>query len=158
MANLEEVTRMKSNLLKIFLSDQIIVDLLRGKTGSPVPDLSMRYKNVFPYPYHDDTITEQKCFLCFEIAAPRVFSNAIKEVQISIWIFAHKELMQTASGVLTDRICERIDFLLNGSDDFGVSTLELSSYGVAGNFAKGFYGRTLSYVLKDINNWKCAEC
>lgn len=157
MANLNELSSAKSRLLQYFLSDQEFVDLVRGKENSPTPDLGLRYTSVFPYPYVDDTVTEQKVFVCFDIDVPRTFNNAIKEVQLSIWVFAHKALMLTPKGVLIDRLASCIDKMLNGSGEFGVSPLELKSVTRAGHFAKDFYGRTLTYTVKDINNWKCGR-
>ena len=154
IANLVELSSTKARLLQTFLSNQALVDLIKGTENNPLPALDLRYSQVFPYAWVDETITEQKTYLCFELDVPRVYSGIVKEVQLSVWLFTHKSLMRTPSGTLIDRIASAIDLLLNGSSGYGASDLELKSVGRI-NVGKDFYGRSLTYTVKDINRWKC---
>ena len=74
---LQELAADKEKMLKIFLSDKTIVDLLTNKTTTPLPALDLRYTQVFPYHWLSSTITEQKSYLCFfcKRAARRIASD-----------------------------------------------------------------------------------
>lgn len=156
IANLKELSSFKSKLLQYFLSNQELVNLIRGSENNAVPDFALRYNQVFPYAWVDDTTDEEKAYICFDVDVPGVSSNAIKEVRLSIWIFAHKSIMRTPSGTLIDRMASCIDKMLNGSDEFGVSTLELK-YVAREKMSKDMYGRVLVYTVKDINRWNCCD-
>ena len=81
--------KIMSHLLE---SDDLCKVLLRKDqyTDDEVDDLI--YNQVFPYLYIDDTQTEVKSFVCFEIDV-RVDGN-IKTMTLTSYIYAHKECMK----------------------------------------------------------------
>lgn len=150
MAFLQELAADKEKMLKIFLSDKTIVDLLTNKTTTPLPALDLRYTQVFPYHWLSSTITEQKSYLCFSVSVPRVESPAIKDVEIKIWVFSHEGIMRTTKGPRIDLLVAAIDRLLNGGMGFGVGKVNLLGTREISP-AKDFYGFELRYLVKDFN-------
>lgn len=148
MAFLQELPSIKEKLLKFFLSNQQLVDLLTNGDGTPPLDL--RYKQVFPYPWMNNTAAEAKSYLCFSVSTPRVESPTIKDVEIKVWVFSHESVMKTSSGPRIDLIASAIDRLLNGVGGVGLGKIALLS---TRDFvpAKDFYGYELRYLVKDFN-------
>lgn len=150
MAFLQELAADKEKLLRFFLSDQTLVDLLLNKSGSPVPNLDLRYSQVFPYHWLDSTITEEKSYICFSITSPRVQSPTVLDVEMKVWVFSHERIMRTPSGPRIDLLTAAIDSLLNGSAGFGIGKVELLSTREISP-AKDFYGYEIRYLVKDFN-------
>lgn len=150
MAFLQELASNKEKLLKFFLSDQTLVDLLTGNENSETPNLSLRYSQVFPYHWLSPTISEQKSFLCFSISVPRTQSPTIKDVEMKIWFFSHANIMWTPSGPRIDLIAAAVDDLLNGTYGFGIGKAELLGTREI-TPAKDFYGYEIRYLVKDFN-------
>lgn len=150
MAFLQELAVDKEKLLRFFLSDQTLVDLLTGKENSAVPNFALRYSQIFPFHWLDTTITEQKAYLTFSISVPRVQSPAVKDVELKVWVFAHGGIMRTPTGALIDLIAAAVDALLNGSNGFGIGKVELLTTREI-TPAKDFYGYEIRYLVKDFN-------
>lgn len=153
MAHLEELSTIKSKMSQYFLSDRKLVDLLTGKTDTPIPAMGLLHTQVFPYDWVDDTVTEDLSFLCFDVDVPGIVNSAVKDVNLFVWVFCHQNKMRTASGMLRDRIASRVDELLNGSSTVGkIGRVELKRV-VRFHPAKNFYGRELQYVVRDFNRF-----
>lgn len=152
MAMLNELSASKERLLKTFLSDRELVTLITNNEEHPIPAKDLRYKTVFPYSWIDDTVTDASVFLCFDIDIPSTLTVAVKEMDIYVWTFCHYSLMRTDEGTRVDRIANRVDELINGSTDFGFGTLELQGVERI-NPARDYYGRMLTYRVKDFNRW-----
>jgi hypothetical protein len=152
MAFLEEFSRIKGTILQQFLSSQDFVDLVTNSKDYTAPYLNLRYTQVFPYPWLDDTISEEKTFVCFDLDSPRVNSQTIKTINLTIWQFSHENLIKMANGTRTDILSSCIDKILNGFVGAGASQIELTGTRRI-NPAKRFYGRQLEYTINDINRW-----
>jgi hypothetical protein len=152
MAFLQELATNKEKLLKFFLSDATLVQLLSNKDDVSVPALGLRYTQVFPYHWLSETITEEKSYLCFAITVPRVVSSVIKDIQLDVWLFSHDGIMRTPNGPRIDLIAAAIDSLLNGSTEFGFGKVELNNTRVI-KPAKDFYGYQLTYTVQDFNRF-----
>lgn len=150
MAFLQELASDKEKLLKFFLSDQTLVDLLTNETNHPCPALDLRYAQVFPYHWLSGTITEQKSYLCFSVSVPRVPTKVVKDVVLKIWIFSHEDIMRTDNGPRIDLIAGAVDNILNGSTEFGLGKVDLKNTSEIYP-AKDFYGYALTYEVQDFN-------
>jgi len=150
MAFLQELASDKEKLLRFFLSDQTLVDLLTNEEGHEIPSLDLRYVQVFPYSWLGGTITDQKSYLCFSVSVPRVPTSTVKDVLLKVWIFTHEAIMRTDNGPRIDLIASAVDTLLNGRTDFGLGKVELKSTSEISP-AKDFYGYALTYEVQDFN-------
>lgn len=149
---LKELTERKQLLFETILSDRECVNLLTNSEDHPLPALDLRYTQVFPYAWIDDTIQDAKTFLCFDLDVPRISNIAVKSVNLYIWMFSHKSLMPTRFGIRTDLLASRVDTLLNGSTEFGFGKLSLSSVTrLSPN--TDYYGRALKYTVLDWNRF-----
>lgn len=152
MAFLAEFSRIKSDILRLLLTSQEFTNLVTNSTEYTAPYLNLRYTQVFPYPWLDDTVTEEKTFVCFDIDSPRVISQTIKTINLTVWEFSHENLMKMSNGTRTDVLASCIDKLLNGFVGAGASQIELTGTRRI-NPARRFYGRQLDYTIKDMNRW-----
>lgn len=155
MAFLQELKRNRLKLLKLFLSDRELVNLISNNTTLILPALeTLGYKQVFPYPWIDKTVTEEKVFFSFSLTAKRGMSSkgVTKDISMHIWVFMHKNLMKMQGGLRSDEIASRIEELLNGDETYGVSDVEFDTLNDISNIPESFYGCYLKYSVKDINN------
>lgn len=150
MAFLQELASDKEKLLRFFLSDQTLVDLITNEEGHETPALDLRYVQVFPYHWLSGTITDQKSYLCFSVTSPRASSPTIKDVEMKIWVFSHEAIMRTEKGVRIDLIAAAVDSLLNGLSGMGVGKVDLLATREISP-AKDFYGYEMKYLVKDFN-------
>ncbi len=150
MAFLQELASDKEKLLRFFLSDQTLVDLIANDTNHAIPALDLRYAQVFPYHWLDNTVSEEKSYLCFSVTVPRVPSSVIKDVTMKIWLFSHGGIMRTSKGPRIDLIAAAIDDILNGSTQFGFGKVDLKSTREI-TPAKDFYGYEMVYEVQDFN-------
>jgi hypothetical protein len=151
-----EIKDNRLNLLKLFLTDQELVDLIANEIGHRIPALDLRYKQVFPYLWTKDTITEKKVFLCFTLASRANGSNTTtKKNYIRIYVFMHEDLIEMDNCIRPDAILGRIEELLNGSDSLGTSDVEFVTFDDIRGLPKDYYGIYVEYSVKNLNRWKC---
>lgn len=152
MPFLDEITTKKENLLKTFLTDQTFVDLVSGEEGKELPALDLRYEQVFPYAWLNDTVDVAKTFVCFEVDVPSISTIAVKNCYLYVWVFSHEKMMRTPNGVRVDLLANRIDELLNGHTEYGFGKMKLEScLRIAPN--DDYYGRVLKYSVQDWNRF-----
>lgn len=150
MAFLQELASDKEKLLKFFLSDRNLVDLLSNGNNVQLPAIGLKYKQVYPYHWLSSTITEQKSYLCFSVIAPKTLNCAVKDVLMKIWVFSHDGIMRTDNGPRIDLLAGAIDDIINGSTAFGLGKVELKGMHEI-TPAKDFYGYEIDYEVKDFN-------
>lgn len=150
MALLNELTEYRSKIMKLLCSDQQIVDLVKDKPNSPVPDRSLMYKNFFPYAYTPDAVKETDTFICFRIYIPEVMNKTFKKVNIVFYIFSHQDYIRTSDGLRPDLIAERIENLFNGSMDLGVGRMKLEGIDDISP-SSSFHGIALEYSVSEFN-------
>lgn len=140
--------KIMSHLLE---SDDLRKVLLRKDqyTDDEVDDLI--YNQVFPYLYIDDTQTEVKSFVCFEIDV-RVDGN-IKTMTLTSYIYAHKKCMKNNlegySGTTVDILSDIFERQIGSCiKDFGIGKWDLdSTWHTFPN--NSYYGKTLSFTTSD---------
>jgi hypothetical protein len=152
MAFLKEFSDVKMKMLQAFLSDRDIVTHLTSDATHALPAVDLRYKQVFPYPWVDDTVSEAKAFLSFDVYVQSVETIAVKTLNLVVWVFAHSAVAMTNQGVRVDLISNRVDELINGSQDYGFGKVALVSvlpYAPNNNY----YGRVLRYQVQNWNRF-----
>ncbi|MEG1562305.1 MAG: hypothetical protein RR365_01010 [Bacteroides sp.] len=149
---LSELSENKEFLLKTFLSDQELVDLVSGKKGHAIPATDLRYTQVYPVAWVDGTVSEAKTFVCFDIDVNSVSNIAVKNCDIFIWIFTHKKFIFTQNGILIDLIASRVDELINGSTELGFGKVKLET-ALRWSPNSDYYGRVLKYSVQDWNRF-----
>lgn len=163
--NLNVISDMKQTVLRAILSDADIVKIIRNRGDVAVPDMGLRYTQVFPWAYVPDAIEETKTYIGFEVAVTNIQNCAAKEYSLRVYVMAHKTMMRMNSDVCTalglntkdcgtriDVLADKIDWLLNGSEDMGFTRMELESSGTFSP-AEEFIGRSLIYRVVGWNRW-----
>ncbi len=156
MANgtvLKDIGSCKQQLISAFINNDDICELLFDKKPYTETDAEkLMYKQVFPYLYIDDVQTESTTYLCIEVDIPRQASNTIKELEINVWAYCHKNIMKYAKkgyyGTRADILSDMVEKQIRDSYDFGIGKPELKSvtYFFPGN---KYYGRQLVYRVPD---------
>ena len=146
---LEELSKYKIEIMKrLCLSKEIQSLILFSESENQGKE--MMYKNIFPYAFIPDTVTDASTFICFDLEIQRVQNRTFKDINMLFWIFTHQSLMRTENGIRTDIIANEVDKILNGNKNFGLGTSELKKV-LRINPAKDYHGRTLIYKTVDFN-------
>lgn len=154
MSYSSEIRDNRLNLLKLFLTDHELVDLISCDVDHPIPASDLKYTQVFPYLQTKDTITEKKVFLCFSLAS-RAINTTTKKNIIRIYVFMHEDLICMDNCIRPDAILGRVEELLNGANGLGTTDVEFSSFDDLRGLPKDYYGIFIEYNVKNLNRWKC---
>lgn len=155
---LYDLGKYKDNLISMILSSPDICESLVGHqcTDNEISDLV--YKQVFPYLYVDDTQTDVLSYICVEANIIRVPTGTIKDIQLHIWCYSHKDCMpyykDGYSGTRPDILCDMISKLLMDDEarrKFGIGKPTLTSVQYFYPQNK-FYGRQMIYTIPDFKS------
>lgn len=163
--NLNVISDMKQVILRKVLSDEDAVKIIRNTYDVQTPDMGLRYTQVFPWLRAFDTVEEAKTYICFEVSVTSVVNCAVREFELRVYIMTHQSLMlmnsevchsisldASDSGTRIDVLADKIDYLLNGSEDMGFGKMELVSSPTFSP-AEKFLGRVLIYRVDGWNRW-----
>ena len=150
---LKDIGSCKQRLLTAFANNEDICELLFNKKPYTEDDVeNLVYTQIFPYLYIDETQTESRAYLCFEVDVPRCSSETIKDMKIVIWAYCHKDIMKYSKkgyyGTKVDILADMVERQIRDSYDFGVGKPELT---LVSNFSPNdkYYGRQLIYNVPD---------
>ena len=150
---LKDVGNYKNELVGVFTSSDNICELLFNKKSyTPTQADGLLYNQIFPYLYVDETQTDVKSYICWEVDVPRVPTGTVKDMKLIIWAYCHKECMEYSkkgyAGTRVDILSDMIESQLRDSDKFGIGKLHLES---ATYFfpSKIHYGRQLIFTIPD---------
>lgn len=150
---LKDIGLYKNRLVSAILnSDNVIQLLLNKATYSDEEVDSLMYTQVFPYLYVDGTQIEVLSYLCLEVNVPRIPTTTIKDIQIIIWAYCHKDCMKYSKkgflGTRADILADMVERELRDSDRFGIGKLRLTS--VSHFFPNNkYYGREMRFTIPD---------
>lgn len=150
---LKDIGVYKNRLVSAILNSNNIIQLLLNKdtySDEEVDDLM--YTQIFPYLYVDGTQIEVLSYLCLEVNVPRIPTTTIKDIQIIIWAYCHKDCMKYSKkgflGTRTDILADMVERELRDSDRFGIGKLRLTS--VSHFFPNNkYYGREMRFTIPD---------
>jgi hypothetical protein len=134
------------NLIKALVSTD--EDFLNYDLTSFNPT-TLIYSQIFPYQYTNNIEDAPKTYITMSFGNYKYVNNAFKSGIFSVFIFTHKSLMKTDSGLRTDYILNEVDSMFNKSNnDVGVYTLEIYS---GGDFKVNddYFGSFVSYKFTD---------
>lgn len=150
---LKDIGKYKKTLLSTLISSSDICELLFNKANYTEDDVdNLVYTQIFPYLYIDGTQTEVLSYLCFEVDVPRVPTKTIKNMQLIVWTYCHKDTMKYTKkgyfGTKADILADMVERQLRESDQFGIGKLQLIS---CTTFCpkNEYYGRKLIYNIPD---------
>ena len=155
MANLKELTEYKAKLMEMFCTSPALADLV-CVSGENLIGKDLMFNRMYPYAYVPPVQESGYGYVCFKIDVPSVKKNVIKEVQITVYVMCHQNIMRlpNGKGLRPDCMAAEVDKLLNGNYDIGLGGVELLS---SHEFVPitGYHGRIQKYYVEDINRLLC---
>lgn len=149
---LEELFGYKNVLMKKLLTSETIVRLLNDDIKMEDAK-QLAYDQVYPTEYIPETLHDGDTFIMFDVdilSSPTPTKTFLTPT-LYIWVIAHRSRLKLPEGgVRTDAICSEISKLVNGSTEFGLGELHLSS---VKRFAPAtdYGGKVMTFVTRDFN-------
>lgn len=150
---LKDIGICKQRLLTGFLNNSDICELLINKKNYTEEDVdNLLYTQIFPYLYIDEAQKETLMYLCCDVDIPRIPTGTIKDVQIIVWVYCHKDIMKYAKrgyqGTRADILADMVERQVRDSYDFGIGKPQLVSVTNFRQYSK-FYGRQLIFTIPE---------
>ena len=152
----DEIIDFKQQVLNTLKHSQVIVGLLADN-----PTINMNSEeayaiqdnNFYDFDYADSTIVRSDAFIMVEVDIVSEPTPAVKDLEVYVQIVCHKQFMQLDAtkfkgikGNRKDNLSRQIDFLLNGSRDYGIGRLTLMDMRTV-DVPKPFTSKLLSYEI-----------
>ena len=141
LENYNVVSDIKACLLEDILTDDKAVKLIKHQKNVTLPGLDLRYTQVFPWRKMLGTQEEARTLVTCEVDIPDVVTSATRIYRLKIFVIVPENQMRLDDkagemlgiedrGSKLDVLCDRIDYLINGSKRytyvFGSQRLEKS--------------------------------
>lgn len=140
----------KNTLMEDLLTTESIVKLIDEDIDlEQAPSLS--WKLVYPLEYIPDTVEHGHTFICFDVDVQRAINKTYLLPTLFVWVFTHRSKIRLPEGgVRVDKICNEIAKKINGSRNYGLGELDLTS---VKRFAplKDFSGKVMMFTAKEFN-------
>ena len=155
MSGFAKLTDYKYNiLLRLITNTDLVKALVFNEENFLNHDLgefnpiSLIYSQIFPYQYTINIADEMKTYITMSFGNYKYINNVLKNGLFSLYIFTHKQLMKTDSGLRTDLILDYVDSMFNQKRGVGSFSLELYS---GGDFRVNddYFGSVISYKFTD---------
>ena len=151
MAYLEEIPEYKDDILKTFIEKPNIITYIDNKDALPIDLIG---ENIFPYPYIPHVQEDVRVFISLDVYVPRTRDKLIKDVQIVINVFAHKDKSLYKGKSRVDLLTIEIDKIMNGNYNFGIDAVELVSV-LPYNPNMNYFGKQMIYNVQNLNQRRC---
>lgn len=151
MAYLEEIPEYKDDILKTFIEKPNIVTYIDSKEALSIDLIG---ENIFPFPYVPGVQEEVKAFITMDIYVPRTRDKLIKDVQIVINVFTHKDKSLYKGKSRVDLLSIEIDKIMNGNYNFGIDAVDLVSV-LPYNPGANYFGKQFIYNVQNLNQRRC---
>ena len=133
------------------LTTKPIIELLGDTVDVEHPE-TLAYTQVFPCEYVPETVQDGNTYICFDVDIQRSVNKTYLLPTLYIWVFSHRSRLRLpdGGGVRTDKICNEICKKIDGSLNYGLGQLELTT---VKRFAPmtDFQGKFMVFNAKDFN-------
>ena len=133
------------------LKSERILNLL-SENGEVINDAkSLVYNQIFPYAFIPETIDKGRTFICCDVDVQKALNKTFLIPQMYIWVFTHKSMLRLPSGgVRTDALCSEICSIINGSRQYGLGELNLTSVKSFSPITD-YRGKAMTFTAKEYN-------
>lgn len=158
---IDELIDFKENVISAIAESQTVIGLI---ANDPNIDLDsdraedIIEENIFDFDYVDRTVVRTDAFVMVETEMTRPSSGMMTEWYVYVQVVSNKsynkldkKLFKGLKGNRKDNLVREIDYLLNGSRDFGVGKLELIHVDPA-TVPDTFTSTMLTYQVVDFRN------
>lgn len=157
--NGKEIKEYRSKIMTLLLNDKPLCEYVLNQTitilDSDTQEL-LKKQNIFNFPYVPDVQEDERVYVTFDIDGENSNrTNLYKDMSLYFWIFSHKNIIQDGDGNLrTDLIDERVQYLFNDNENFGIGKMYLSRDKML-SVGQNFSGRRLVFNTMDLNKANC---
>lgn len=125
---LQELFDYKNQLMEDILTTKPIIELLGDTVDVEHPE-TLAYTQVFPCEYVPETVQDGNTYICFDVDIQRSVNKTYLLPTLYIWVFSHRSRLRLpdGGGVRTDKICNEICKKIDGSLNYGLGQLELTT-------------------------------
>lgn len=149
---LKDMGSYKNDLIENLLTSSDILELMLGKNYTQASADNIVYSQIFPYLYVDDTQTKVKSYLCIEVDMPTIPSGTIKNMEVTIWAYCHKNCMKYLKkdyiGTRADILADMVERKIREFDPMGIGEMHLESVKRLFPNTK-YYGKQLIFETPD---------
>ena len=125
--NLQEFFDYKNQLMGDLITTKEIVELM-GDNVTLENASELPYTQIFPCEYVPDTIEKGYTYICMDVDIQSSQNKTFLIPVLYVWVFAHRSRLRLPEGgVRTDKLCNEICNVINGSSYYGLGKLTLSS-------------------------------
>lgn len=161
LENYNVVSDIKACLLEDILTDDKAVRLIKHQKNVTLPGLDLRYTQVFPWRKMLGTQEEARTLVTCEVDIPDVVTSATRIYRLKIFVIVPENQMRLDDkagemlgiedrGSKLDVLCDRIDYLINGSKRYTYGELLFRGMGEI-NVPEKFNGKQLIYEIRGWN-------
>ena len=102
MPHLSEFTEYKKKVLNLIVKDKTCVELITATSNPTLPATSLINKQLFLYDYIDETVTDEKVYICVETDEGDVKGPAVTGVHLWIYVIVPKSMMNMSGEIRRD--------------------------------------------------------
>lgn len=147
---LSEFFGYKNRLIEDLVTHKDIVELI-DDTIDIKDAKNLVYRNVMPVEYVPETAERGLVYICCDVEIPRVRNSTFLEAALYVWVFVHNSQMRLDSGgARVDVLCAKIAEVVNGSREYGMGSLDLTSVR-AYSPINDFHGKCLTFSATEVN-------
>lgn len=152
LSALKDLGEYKMTLLNMIIQSNDISNAMY-KENKNIKLSQLIYKQIFPFLYVDETQTDVLSYICFDDAVPRVPTGTVKNMQLTVLVYAHRKCMQYDSytGTRVDALTDYVDRVIMDEENrkkFGIGRPKLESVNNAFPH-NDYYGKQLIYTIPD---------
>ncbi len=166
MANSQELTRYKQQIMSLIINNEKIFELIDNPNVDFETSEKLIGKNVFNFIRLPEAPEEEKTYICIEVDIPdirntyynKMFKNKMfKEVIVTIYIITAERLMPTKyGGTRTDLISAELDTMLNNYQGIGFDKIKCIS-NVANGIGVKHRCRIMTFTTEDLIDGMCGN-
>lgn len=159
MANSQELTRYKQQIMSLIINNEKIVELIDNPDVTLENSEELIGKNVFNFIRLPEAPEEERTYICIEVDIPDIrnayYNKMFKELIVTIYIITAERLMPTKyGGTRTDLISAELDTMLNDFQGIGFNKIKCISNTSNGIGVK-HRCRIMTFTTQDLINSGC---
>lgn len=154
--HLDEIIDYNSAVISKVLESPDVMKLISDGKYSSEDDNSKKWElHVNDHAWVDESVQEASAYVLVDSEVLKAPTGSVKNMTLLVEVVCNKSYMELDSKIFPgvkgnrrDNICRQIDLLINGSSEFGIGRLQLSSATLAAA-PEGFTARLLTYTVPD---------
>lgn len=142
-------------ITKVLNSPDVMKLVSNGKYAPDDDDAEKWEEHINDHGWIDESVQEAGAYVLVDTEVTKAPSGSTKTMTLLVEVVCNKSFMKLDTntfpgikGNRRDNICRQVDLLINGSTEFGIGRLQLTSATLAAA-PEGFTARLLTYTVPD---------